>query len=134
MKRQQRGISFIGLLFVCVVLVCAGILAAQVLPTLIELQNITKAVNKAKDGSTVAEVRTTFDKAAQIDDIKSITGRDLEITKEGDKTVVAFAYTREIHMAGPAFLAAQVQRQIQISASQRNIKPRSAGAAKAPGA
>jgi hypothetical protein len=71
---------------------------------LIELQNITKAVNRAKDGSTVAEVRTTFDKAAQIDDIKSISGKDLEITKEGDKTVVAFAYTREIHMAGPAFL------------------------------
>ncbi|WP_411880234.1 DUF4845 domain-containing protein [Polaromonas sp. YR568] len=104
MKRQQRGISFIGLLFVCVVLVCAGILAAQVLPTLIELQNITKAVNRAKEGSTVVEVRTLFDKSAQIDDIKSITGKDLEITKEGDKTVVAFAYTREIHMAGPAFL------------------------------
>jgi hypothetical protein len=48
------------------------------LPTLIELQNITKAVNRAKDGSTVAEVRTTFDKAAQIDDIKSISGKDLE--------------------------------------------------------
>ena len=104
MKRQQRGISFIGLLFVCVFLVCVGILAAQVLPTLIEFQNITKAVNRAKEGSTVVEVRTLFDKSAQIDDIKSITGKDLEITKEGDKTVVAFAYTREIHMAGPAFL------------------------------
>ena len=104
MKHQQRGISFIGLLFVGGVLACAGVLAAQVLPTLIELQAITKAANKAKDGSTVAEVKSIFDKAAQIDDIKSISGKDLGVTKEGDKTVVAFAYTREIHMAGPAYL------------------------------
>ena len=104
MKHQQRGLSFIGLLFFCVILVCAGILAAQVFPTLLELQAITKAANKAREGSTVAEVRSIFDKAAQIDDIKSISSKDLEVTKDGDKTVVAFAYTKEIHMAGPAFL------------------------------
>lgn len=104
MKHRQRGISFIGVLFVGGVLVCGGILAAQVFPTLIEFQAINKAANKAREGNTVAEVRTIFDKAAQIDDIKSITGKDLVVTKEGDKTVVAFAYNKEIHMAGPAYL------------------------------
>jgi hypothetical protein len=49
-------------------------------------------------------VRALFDKAAQIDDIKSISGRDIEVTKEGDKVVVSFAYQREIHLAGPAWL------------------------------
>ncbi len=104
MKHQQRGISFIGLLFVGAVLACTGILAAQVLPTLIEFQAITKAASKAAAGNTVAEVRAIFDKAGAIDDIHSVSGKDLEVSKEGDKTVVAFAYTREIHMAGPAFL------------------------------
>ena len=104
MKHRQRGISFIGLLFVGAVVGCAFVLGAQVLPTLIELQAITKAATKASAGSTVPEIRAIFDKAGQIDDIHSISGKDLEVTKEGDKTVVAFAYTREIHMAGPAFL------------------------------
>lgn len=104
MKNQQRGISLIGLLFVGGVLACAFIIGAQVAPTLIEFQAITKAATKAKDGSTVPEVRSIFDKAAQIDDINSITGKDLVVTKEGDKTVVAFAYTREIHLFGPAYL------------------------------
>ncbi|MDB5869819.1 MAG: putative transrane protein [Polaromonas sp.] len=104
MKSQQRGISFIGVLFVGGVLACAGILAAQVLPTLLEFQAITKAATKASAGTTVPEVRSIFDKAGQIDDIHSISGKDLDVTKDGDKTVVAFAYTREIHMAGPAFL------------------------------
>jgi len=104
LKHQQRGMSFIGLLFVGGVLAVTGVLAAQVVPTLIEFQAITKAASKATEGNTVAEVRSIFDKAAAIDDIASISGKDLEITKEGDKTVVAFAYTREIHMAGPAYL------------------------------
>jgi len=32
----QRGISFIGLLFVAAVLGCVGVVVAQVIPTLIE--------------------------------------------------------------------------------------------------
>ena len=104
MKKKQRGISFIGILFVGGIAACVFILGAQVVPTLIEFQAITKAATKATAGSTVLEVRSIFDKAGQIDDIHSISGKDLEVTKEGDKTVVAFAYTREIHMAGPAYL------------------------------
>ena len=104
MKIKQRGISFIGVLFVVGVFAFAGLIAAQVLPTLIEFQAITKAASKAKAGNSVAEVRAIFEKASAIDDIKSISGKDLEVTKEGDKTVVAFAYNKEIHIAGPAYL------------------------------
>jgi hypothetical protein len=104
MKHKQRGISFIGILFVGAVLGCAFVVGAQVLPTMIEFQAITKAATKAATGNTVPEVRAIFDKAGQIDDIHSVAGKDLEVSKEGDKTVVAFAYTREIHMAGPAYL------------------------------
>ena len=50
------------------------------------------------------EVRALFDKQAEVDTIKSITGKDLEVTKVGDKVVVGFAYEREIHLAGPAYL------------------------------
>ena len=74
------------------------------LPTLIEFQAITKAASKAREGKSVGEVRNIFDKAAQIDDIKSIAGKDLDVSKDGDKTVVAFAYNKEIHIGGPAYL------------------------------
>ena len=104
MKTRQLGISFIGILFVVGVLAFVGVIGAQAVPTVIEFQAITKAANKAKEGGTVPEVRAIFDKAAQIDDIKTITGKDLEVTKEGDKTVVAFAYRKEIHIGGPAYL------------------------------
>ena len=104
LKSSQRGITFIGLLFIGGILAVVGVVVAQVIPTLIELQAITKAVNKARDGNSVPEVRMIFDRAATIDDIKSISAKDLEITKEGEKVVIRFAYQREIHLAGPAWL------------------------------
>lgn len=101
---RQRGISFIGLLFVGIVLAVTGVVAAQVFPTYIEYQAVGRAATKASDGATVADIRASFDKAASVDNITSIKGSELEITKENDKTVVSFYYEREIHLAGPAYL------------------------------
>ena len=104
LKSKQQGVSLIGILFVGGVLVFLGVVGAQVIPTYTEYQTIGKAVDKARQSASVAEVRSTFDKAAQIDDIKSITGKELEVTKEGDKMVVSYAYNKEIHLGGPAYL------------------------------
>ena len=103
-KSRQGGISFIGLLFVVGVLAALAVLAAEVFPTLVEYQAILKATQKSASGSTVPEVRQIFDKASAIDDFTSITGKDLDVSKNGDKVVVRFAYNKEIHMFGPAFL------------------------------
>jgi len=105
LKSGQRGITFIGLLFIGGILAVSGVIVAQIIPTAIELQAIHKAAKKAAaEGGTVADVRAVFDRAASIDDIKSINGKDLTVTKNGDKVVVSFAYEREIHLAGPAWL------------------------------
>jgi len=103
-RARQAGISMFGLVFVIAVLAGLGVLAAQAFPTVVEYQAVVKAIEKSKGGSSPAEVRNTFDKAAQIDDIKSVTGKDLEVTKQGDRNVVKVAYNKEIHMFGPAYL------------------------------
>ncbi|MDO9148841.1 MAG: DUF4845 domain-containing protein [Hydrogenophaga sp.] len=104
LKHQQRGLTFLGLIFVGIVLAFTGVVVAQVVPTYIEFTAVQKAVQKASAGNTVSEVRSIFDKAATIDDIRTISGRDLEVSKEADRVVVSFAYSREIHLAGPAYL------------------------------
>jgi len=103
-KTRQRGISFITVLFIVGVLAAVGLMAAQAFPSLIEYQAALKAINKAQQGATVNEVRTIFDKAADIDGITAIKGKDLEIAKEGDAVVISFAYDKEFHMFGPAYL------------------------------
>jgi hypothetical protein len=103
-KSRQRGLSFLGVLVMGGLLAVIGVVGAQIVPTVIEYQAVIKAVNKAREGSTVAEVRSIFDKAAAIDNIASISSKDLDVTKDGDKVVISFAYQREIHLTGPAYL------------------------------
>jgi len=104
MKQQQRGAGLIALILVGGALVMAAMVVMQIIPTLVEYESATKAAKRAAEGSTVAEVRSLFDKAATIDDIHSIQSKDLVISKENDRVVVEFAYEREIHLAGPAWL------------------------------
>jgi len=101
---KQQGASLISMLFVGAVLVFLGVVGAQVIPTYVEYQTIGKAIEKARQSASVAELRNIFDKAAPIDNIKSITGKDLDLTKEGDKIMISFAYGPEIHLGDPAFL------------------------------
>jgi len=101
---KQQCASLISMLFVGGVLVFPGVVGAQVIPTYVEYQTIGKAVEKARQSGSGTELRDIFDKAAQIDNIKSITRKDLEVTKEGDRIVISFAHSNEIHLGGPAFL------------------------------
>jgi sensor histidine kinase regulating citrate/malate metabolism len=103
-RKKQRGISFITVLFIVGVLAAAGVMVMQAFPSVLEYQAALKAINKAQQGATVAEVRSIFDKAADIDSITAIKGRDLEIAKEGDQVIISFAYDKEFHMFGPAYL------------------------------
>lgn len=103
-RSRQAGISFFGLVFVMVVLAALAVLAAQAVPTAIEYQAAVKAVNRAKDAGSINDIRTAFQRSADIDDIQSVTAKDLVIGKEGDRNVISFAYNKEIHMFGPAFL------------------------------
>ncbi|MDB5859362.1 MAG: hypothetical protein JWQ76_3051 [Ramlibacter sp.] len=103
-RTRQRGISFFTVIFIMAVLAGVGLIAVQAFPSVIEYQAALKAINKAKEGATVMEVRQIFDRAADIDTISSLKGKDLEIAKDGDQVVVSFAYDKEFHMFGPAWL------------------------------
>ena len=106
LKRRQQGITLIGLIFVGAILACVFLVGSQILPTVIEYQAVLKGAKKAAaEGGTVQQIRASFDRAATIDQITSISAKDLEITKDSSgEPVVSFAYDREIHLVGPAYL------------------------------
>lgn len=104
LARKQRGITFIGLLFVAVIVGFLMIVAAKTVPTVIEYQAIVKAINKAKDNETVAEIERSFNAAAAIDDFTAVRAEDLVITKENGQVMIEFAYDKEIKLMGPVSL------------------------------
>jgi len=106
-RGAQRGISLIGLLFWAIFIGFLAYVAIRVLPTLNEYFTIQSAVNKiaASNPTTVGEIRVQFDKQKDIEySISSISGKDLDITKENDKIVIRFAYDKELELIAPVYL------------------------------
>lgn len=109
LKYKQKGISFLGMLFFAAVVAVLFVVGAKVVPTVVEYQAILKAVNAAKTGASVAEVRSTFDKNQATGYFEAISSKDLVIEKIADKYVISFAYEKEIPLAGPAYLLLKYQ-------------------------
>lgn len=104
-RSRQRGLSFLGLVFVIALGVGVVAVGAQSVPVFLEYQAIVKAANKAaREGNSVAEVRASFERSSAIDDFTSVKPADLDVTKINDQIVVRFEYSREIHLVGPAYL------------------------------
>jgi hypothetical protein len=105
--RQQRGITLFGLLLWAVIIGFLALLGMRVIPTLIEYTTIQKAVTRivSEGKNTVPEIRTAFERQKDVEfSIQSISGKDLDITKENDKVVINFAYNKEIEIMSPVFL------------------------------
>lgn len=103
----QSGITLIGLLFWAVLLSSTALVLMKVFPAVNEYRTIQTMVNKIAQtgGSSVPEVRAAFERARQVEyGVTSITGRDLEVSKEDDKVVIKFAYDREIPLVEPVYL------------------------------
>jgi len=94
---RQRGLSLIGVFLVGIIVVALIALGFRVVPAVVEYIAIERAVQKIKnEGSTVRELQVAFDRHATIDDITSISSRDLDITKEGDRIVISYAYAKKV--------------------------------------
>lgn len=106
-RRAQRGMSLIGLMAWAIIVGFIGYLAVRVLPTVNEFLTVQRAVDRvaAEAPATVGEVRRAFNKQKDIEySISSISGEDLEITKENEKLVIRFAYDKEIPIFEPVYL------------------------------
>jgi len=110
MQRGQRGITFIGMVVVGAIVAMGALVAAQVAPTYIEYQTIMKAAQRAAEsGTTVPEIRAAFDRTKAVEYFEAISGSDLEISKVNERVIVEFAYNKEIHLVGPAYLLLKYQ-------------------------
>jgi hypothetical protein len=99
MKTKQRGISLMGLILILFVLVVVALFAMKVIPSYLEYASAKGAIDLiARDPqlNTPQMVRNAFEARAQVDNITSVKPADLEITKDGNRMAVSFAYRKEV--------------------------------------
>ena|SRR5215210_6709263 len=98
MRKQQYGVSIMGLLTALVIVIVLALFAMKVVPSVLEYRTAKAAIQAvARSGvSNVQDARRAFDNRATIDNITSVRPTDLEVTREGNQMVIAFAYRKEI--------------------------------------
>ena len=106
-RRNQRGMGMFGLMFLVILIGGAVLIVLKVFPTVNEYLTIQRAVDKIaiSGASSVGDVRTAFEATKAVEySITSIGGKDLQVTKEGDKLVIRYAYNVEIELIKPVYL------------------------------
>ncbi len=115
--RKQQGLTVTGMLIVSAVLVFVAIIGFRLTPSYIEYFTIKRVVNDIaleNRGGSVKEVMSAFDRRAQIDDIRALKGRDLDVSKTGE----GFEIRAEYSVLVPLF--ANVSAQIDFVAENTN--------------
>jgi len=102
MRNSQRGVSFLVVFLIFVMVALAAVGAMKLWPAYSEFGTAKNAIVAiaASEGRTgnVAEIRKAFDRRANVDNITAVTPGELEITKDGGEVVISFAYSKKIPM------------------------------------
>jgi Tfp pilus assembly protein PilE len=98
--RKQHGVSLTGLIVALAVLGFLTIMAAKLMPAYIEYFTVKKmfaAMEAAGDlKGTVRDIRKSYETRNAIEDVKSVKGEDIEVSKEGGETVLTVSWSVKI--------------------------------------
>jgi hypothetical protein len=99
MRIQQRGVSLMGLIVGLFLLIVVALFAMKVIPSYLEFNSaktVIQGIASDPQVSTPAEARRAFELRTAVENVTSIKATDLEITKEGNRMVIGFAYRKEV--------------------------------------
>jgi hypothetical protein len=100
--RKQSGISLMSLILTLAVLGFLGVMAAKLMPAYVEyftVKKIFSAMEQAGDlKGSVRDIRASYEKRNAIEDVKSVRGDDLEVSKEGGEAVISANWSVRIPM------------------------------------
>lgn len=102
---RQRGVTFIGIIFIAAAIIFVAIIGLKLIPPYIEyasIKNHFREIARGPDtrGGSPIEIQQAFNRRAQIDNIEAIQGRDIDVTTEGGNPVLSASYSVKVHLMG----------------------------------
>lgn len=119
MRHRQRGMTFIGLLMILALVGVIGYAGIRLVPVYLNYFKITRtmeqvAVEFKGEAPDPGRIRTALDRHWTIEDITSITPKDIEITKEGEGVVMHASYSDAVSFLGNISLTASFDKTVPI--------------------
>lgn len=97
MPAKQHGLSFSGFIAGVVVLVIVSIFGLKLIPAYMQdarIKNLFTVIANDPDmqKATPRDIRLSFEKRAEIDDVRAIKAEDIQIDKDGERLVLSASY------------------------------------------
>jgi hypothetical protein len=103
-RHRQSGISFVGFLFVAIVVLALALIGFRVVPSYIEYFTVEKILHQmmaeGAEGMTLQQARVNFDRRAGVDYVDSVRGQDIELTKSGNVITISASWQTTLHLVG----------------------------------
>jgi hypothetical protein len=120
MRHRQRGVTFIGWIFLLVpigILLYAGI---RLTPLYLEYMNVVRTLEQVKteydgNGATPAAVRVSIEKHFDIEDVKTITVKDIVIQTQGHVMAVSATYEAPVDLFANIGLVVKFDKTVEIN-------------------
>ncbi|MBI1965315.1 MAG: DUF4845 domain-containing protein [Betaproteobacteria bacterium] len=96
--RGQKGLTLTGFIIGIIVLAMLALLGMKIGPPYLEYLTIKKQLQIIANDPEVATgqrrpIEVAFERRAMIEDMKSITSKDLQINKQGDTVTISAEYS-----------------------------------------
>lgn len=97
---RQQGMSLVSLLIVGALAVFVLLIGFRTVPAITEFMAIKRSVKvlaaDGDNGVTTSELRQNFNRRGEMDNVATVTGADLDITKVNGKTLIEVDYSRKV--------------------------------------
>lgn len=119
MKQRQRGMTFLGILTVLIIIGAAVYGAIRIVPVYLEYMEVARAMEQVRDEHAAIEttaqmIRNSLERRWDVEDIKGLSWKDVEISKTGEGFEVHSEYSVERPFVANLYLMAKFDKTVIV--------------------
>jgi len=102
--KHQRGVTFVGMIFIAALIILGAIIALKLVPAYIEyatvVQHLREIARSPEARGSTREIQMLFSKRAQIDNIRAVAADEIDVTRDGNSVVLSASYQTKVKLFG----------------------------------
>jgi Tfp pilus assembly major pilin PilA len=102
--KHQRGVTFVGMIFIAALIILGAIIALRLVPAYIEyatvVQHLREIARSPEARGSTREIQMLFSKRAQIDNIRAVAADEIDVTRDGNSVVLSASYQTKVKLFG----------------------------------
>jgi len=119
MKHRQRGMTFLGLITILLILSLAFYAGLRLVPVYTEYVAVSRALEQVKDEHSAIDtnpqlIRNSLERRWDVEDISGVGWKEIEITKTNEGFEVDANYEVERPFIGNVFLLTKFDKSVVI--------------------